>query len=113
MSLTKKQYESLVESVVAAKGAGSCQYVIDGKPGCVIGQYASRCGVSIKSLKAWDAKDENGIIAVLARKDFSAPVSQHGLLVSLQDRWDDTYQNVQKNTSDARLCMLFMIEAAR
>lgn len=54
-TLTADQKAKLHAAIDAAKGPGECQYVIDGQPGCVIGQLAVACGVTVDDMARFDA----------------------------------------------------------
>jgi hypothetical protein len=58
IQMNKREKIQLIrDSIKASKGPGKCRYVIGNKPGCIIGQIASRCGVPIETLKQWDESD--------------------------------------------------------
>ncbi len=109
MSLAPEVKEKLVQAALNAKGFKACRYVMDGAPGCVIGQYLASCGVSLKRMQLW-GKDEIGKVRP------SELAGIESLATSLQLAWDidgsiDEYDSVTAE-DDARLQMLFLIEEA-
>jgi hypothetical protein len=110
--LTQTQVEKLKQAVANAQGQGQCAYVIDGKPGCVIGQLAVLEGVSAESLQQWPSSK----IWALLKLDGGESAPQCSvlkeypatLLQGLQDEWDDKF--FERSEEQVREAMLERIQ---
>lgn len=54
--LTETQKDILHRAIDLAKGYGECEYTMDGKPCCVIGQLAFLTGCSINKMGEWSGQ---------------------------------------------------------
>ena len=54
MNLTQEDKNLLIESIKAAKPSRT--YTVGDEPGCVVGQIASRLGVSLESISRWETQ---------------------------------------------------------
>jgi hypothetical protein len=99
----KNKIELLNKAIDLAQGPGKCQYVIDDKPGCVIGQLCALQGVEIAQMSTWarwmfvsppSTRDINqkfipydmsGGVKEIFNKQF-----ERDLLQELQTMWDRT-----------------------
>jgi hypothetical protein len=95
---TKKQAEKLHRAIDLAQDPGACTYVRpDGQgPRCVIAQLAVLEGVSLETLRVWDAASESGgsvAIHKLGETGVEVPAaidaySLPELRYRVQERWD-------------------------
>ena len=115
--LKPAQKKKLVEAVLLAKGPGECNYVINGRPGCVIGQLGAICGAKVSDLCFWDDCEawevHSGSTGVESLLMYVDPVALRDyparLLAQLQCIWD--YKGDARSEDEKRLGMLFEIEA--
>lgn len=102
--LTEQQVQRLTYAIDNASGHGSLQYIVDGKPACVVAHLAAVEGVADSVMKRWD----DSAFVVLSKPNSPLKSYPIALLQYLQFLWDDTGRTADM----ARGCMRKMVELA-
>ena len=94
-SVTSQQRDLLHKAVDAARNPGSCCYIDELGPACVIGQLAALHMISPETLRKWDERkliEEGSSITSLIRDGVikGTPLADYpeDVLRSLQSYWD-------------------------
>ncbi len=95
--LTKEQENNVLLAIDSAEEAGTCEYVINGQPCCVIAQLAVIEGVTTDTMESWRHSggdgDPKSMIVGDVLDSFDTPLDEYprALLVSIQAVWDTNY----------------------
>lgn len=93
--------ELIVKAILSAEKPGSCLYVEDNKPCCVIGQLHYLQGGSIEEMEKWDSGVKNSVIQIAESYgvDFAFNIQALNLL---QNEWDKKIDNESLDESRSR-----------
>lgn len=100
--MTRDQIEKLHKAVDLAQDAGSCQYVKNNQPCCVVGQYCFLNGISIQTMECWHQQN----ITNISRWNLPLSLAEIDILGALQIVWDSS----AKSTDEIRMKMHYLID---
>lgn len=97
------QKEKLLKAIDLAKKPGSCKYVIDGEPICVIAQLYVLEGGKVEDMEKWG----DTVIQTIKKETEDLPALDGydiNILLDLQSYWDD-----EKDEEEARKNMRSLV----